>query len=66
MDDSLRTLGERIIDAARLAAAVHLHQLQRSSLRQDLLCGGAGSRLLKDESATREGSLPRQVDRRAG
>jgi hypothetical protein len=66
MDDSIRTMGQRIVEAARLAAAAHLRQAQFDSLRQNPIPGGAGRGLFKDEVASREGSLPRLTDRTAG
>ena len=66
MEDSIRTLGLRIVEAARIAAAAHLREVQRDSLRQSLALGGTERGLTKDGYASREGSLPRLAERRAG
>ena len=54
MDDALRSLGQRIVEAARLALAMHL---QEEATRQQALVGGA------DRSLSREGVLPTTGDR---
>lgn len=66
MDDSIRTLGRRIVEAARIAAAAHLREVQRDTLRQGLTLGGTERGLTKDGYAFREEGLPPLAERRAG
>jgi len=58
MLDNASTLGQRIVEAAQLATALHLRQDQLDSMRrQQQASGGAGLGL------TREGPLPAHHDR---
>ena len=51
--DVSETLGKRIVEAARMAVAVHLYQAAHESVRiirqQQVVIGGAGPRLVTDD-----------------
>ncbi|MGE5609351.1 MAG: hypothetical protein ACM359_08860 [Bacillota bacterium] len=47
MIDARATLGQRIVEAARLAMLMHLGQLQQEASQQEAT-GGAGPRFSKD------------------
>jgi hypothetical protein len=71
MDEALRTLGQRIVDAARLAAVVHLQQMGLSleTVRQQQPTGGAVLGLSRDGELSLVDDRPRRssiVERGAG
>ena len=55
-DTKYQDLGRRIVRAARLAAAVHMYESAGvSDLRQRVVIGGAGPRLVTDDDVTDDG-----------